>query len=234
MFTQSARYYDALYSFKDYRRESQILLDLVSGKEGGTLLDVACGTGKHLECLRTDFDCEGLDLDRELLAIAGDRLPGMPLYHADMTAFNLDKTFDVVTCLFSAIGFAETVDRLNAAMRCISAHTKPDGVVIVEPWLPPEVWDPSRVHALFIDEPDLKIARMSVPSLEGRVSVLRFEYLVATPAGIERISEVHRLGLFTDAEYVASFRDAGLDVHFVEGGLTGRGLYVGRRPKADF
>lgn len=227
MFTKSARFYDAIYSFKDYKKESEVLLDLLADHVGGTLLDVACGTGKHLEHLRHRFACEGLDLDPGLLAVARDRLPDIPFHLGDMTDFDLGHRFDAVTCLFSAIGFAETVDKLNAAMRCMANHTKPGGIVIVEPWLDPTVWNTDHLHALFVDEPDLKIARMSAPSREGDVSVIGFEYLVATRAGIERMSEIHRLGLFTQDDYLASYRQAGLSVEFMEGGLMGRGLYVG-------
>jgi ubiquinone/menaquinone biosynthesis C-methylase UbiE len=228
MFTQTARFYDAIYSFKDYKREADILLEMLSSKIGGTLLDVACGSGKHLELLRRHFDCEGLDLDPVLLDVARQRLPGVTLHHGDMTDFRLGKRFDVITCLFSAIGETETTDRLNAALRCFAEHTNPGGIVIVEPWLDPSVWDPKHLHALFVDEPDLKIARMSIPKTDGHVSVVEFEYLISTYDGIERASEVHRLGLFTRDEYLRAFQQAGLDGEFVETGLTGRGLFIGR------
>jgi hypothetical protein len=146
-----------------------------------------------------------------------------------MMQFDLGKEFNVVTCLFSAIGYALTVEGLEAAVSCMSRHTKVGGTVIVEPWLDPAVWDPTHLHALFVDEPDLKIARMSKPDREGNVSVVEFEYLISTRAGFERASEVHRLGLFTRDEYLGAFEKAGLATRFVEDGLMGRGLYVGRK-----
>jgi len=228
MFTKSARFYDAIYSFKDYAKECGQIVELAGSHAGGTLLDVACGTGKHLEILRNTFQCEGLDLDANLLAIARERLPDTPLHHADMTSFDLGRRFDVVTCLFSAIGYAETVERLNSTVRRFAAHLKPGGVVLFDPWLSPEVWNPEHLHALFVDEPDLKIARMSAPRTEGNVSVVGFEYLVSTRDGIERSSEFHRLGLFTGDDYMAAITGAGLSAEFVEGGLMGRGLYIGR------
>ena len=157
MFTESARFYDAIYGFKDYRREAEILLELISDKIGGTLLDVACGTGKHLELLREHFTCEGLDLDANLLQEAEKRLPNLRLHRVDMTDFDLGKQFDVVTCLFSAIGFAETPDRLRSTLQCLARHAKPGAIVVVEPWLAPEVWNTDHLHALFVDEPDLKM-----------------------------------------------------------------------------
>jgi predicted TPR repeat methyltransferase len=76
-----------------------------------TLLDVACGTGRHLEHLRREFDCQGLDLDEGLLAVAAGRLPGTRLTRADMTDFALGRRFDAVICLFSSIGYLATVEQ---------------------------------------------------------------------------------------------------------------------------
>ena len=74
------------------------------------LLDVACGTGLHLSYLTYRFQVEGLDRDEQLLAIARQRNPEVPLHHADMVDFALGRTFDVVTCLFSAIGYVKTLE----------------------------------------------------------------------------------------------------------------------------
>jgi SAM-dependent methyltransferase len=227
MFTKTARFYDALYSFKDYAAESAAVVQL-TGKDGGTLLDVACGTGRHLEFLGRRFECEGLDLDPGLLDVARERLPGIPLHLGDMVRFDLGKRFDVVTCLFSAIGYAETVQNLNRAIQCFADHLEPGGVVIIEPWLDPSVWRPGTLHALFVDEPDVKIARMSSSATEGDVSVIGFEYLISTAEGIQRESEVHRLGLFSRVQYLDAMRMAGLEGSLVEGGPSGRGIFLGR------
>ena len=49
-----------------------------NGVNAGQLLDVACGTGLHLQHLSETFDVEGLDLDAGLLAIARERLTDLP------------------------------------------------------------------------------------------------------------------------------------------------------------
>ena len=55
-----------------------------------------------------------------------------------MTDFDLATTYDAVTCLFSAIGYVRTVDRMNRAVACMARHVKPGGVLIVEPWITPD------------------------------------------------------------------------------------------------
>jgi len=63
MYTRSAEFYDALYAFKDYAKEAHLLIDLVRQRrpDAASLLDVACGTGKHLEVFRDCFRMERLD-----------------------------------------------------------------------------------------------------------------------------------------------------------------------------
>ena len=87
MFTKTAAFYDLIYHWKDYPAEADKLAAFIQQHKrssGSTLLDVGCGTGKHLEHLRTRYTCEGIDLDPELLRIARERLPDLPLHRADV------------------------------------------------------------------------------------------------------------------------------------------------------
>jgi len=230
MFTKSAEFYDAIYSWKNYAEEVELAEGYIAQykkSSGKTLLEVACGTGQHAQYFQKDFQVEGLDLDPELLKIARKRCPMMKFYEADMVAFDLGKQYDVVTCLFSSIGYTETVEKLNTAMKNIANHLLIGGVALIEPWFTPDQWEPRHVTARFLDLPNLKIARINVSYAEGDVSILDFHYLIGTPQGVENIREEHRLGLFTDQQYRAAFELAGLDLYFDPKGLDGRGIYIG-------
>ena len=231
MFSRSASIYDAVYGVKDYKGEAAHLQALIQQRVPGaqSLLDVACGTGKHLEQFSRWYEVEGLDLDEGLLAVARGRLGEVPLHLADMTSFSLGRRFDVVTCLFSSIGYVGTTERLSAAILAMASHVKPGGILVVEPWLTPERWRVGRPHLLAVDEPNLKIARMNLSRREGRLAILEFVYLVGTPDGISHFSERHEAALFTDNEYRQAFSSAELAVDHDQAGLIGRGLYVGQR-----
>ena len=235
MFAKSAELYDAIYAWKDYSAESLKLTRIIrqhKASEGTRLLDVACGTGAHIPYLRPEFTIEGLDLDPGLLEVARSRNPGITFHLGDMTHFDLGRKFDVVTCLFSAIGYAKTVPRLRDAVLNISNHLESWGVVIIEPWLMPDVYEAGKVYATFVDKPDLKIARMNISGIEEGLSILDFHYMVATAEGIEHFTERHELGLFSHEDYMQALEASGLSVTHDPEGLTGRGLYIGVR-KAD-
>jgi hypothetical protein len=146
-----------------------------------------------------------------------------------MVDFDLGRQFDVVTCLGSSIGYAKTEARLRQALSTMVRHTHLGGLVVVEPWITPEGFRPGTVTGRFVDQPDLKIARMNVAVVEGGMSILDFRYLVGTPEGIEHFTERHELGLFTHPQYQAAFEAAGLRVTFDPQGPMGRGLYTGLR-----
>lgn len=233
MFTKTAHYYDLIYRDKDYAAEVNTILKLIHEyglPNGDQLLDVACGTGHHIQYLKEHFNVQGLDLNPELLEIARQRNPEVPFHEGDMIDFDLGKKFDVITCLFSSIGYVKTLQNLRLAIDTMRAHLKPDGLLIIEPWFTPDEWTPATVHALFVDEPELKIARVNTSFARGRLSYFDLHYLIGTPQKTDHFVERHELGLFEREEMEDAFSHAGLEVAFHEEGLIGRGLYLAKEP----
>ncbi len=230
MYSESAQLYDAVYSFKNSQKEAEILHGLVElhkTSSGRDLLDVACGTGGHIPHLRSHFQIVGLDLDPQMVAISRRKFPELSFHEADMVDFTLKQTFDVVACLFSSIGYVRTEERLFAAVQNMARHLNPGGVLAVEPWFTPGAFMPGTAHATFVDQPELKIARMNISRVKDGFSFFEFHYLVATPQAIEHFTERHELGLFTHHQYLQALERAGLSVIHDPDGLCGRGLYLG-------
>jgi SAM-dependent methyltransferase len=230
-YTSRPELYDLEYSFKDYEAECARIVEIVRARapEARTLLDVACGTGKHLACLRRSFDCEGVDLDGGLLDVARARLGNVPLHEGDMRTLDLGRRFDVVTCLFSSIGFAGDLDGLGATARSLSAHVADGGVLLVEPWLTPDVWQAGRPHALAASADGLALARVTIAGQNGRLSTTDMHYLLGTPDGVEEWREWHELCLFTVEEMRSALAATGLQLEHDPDGLMGRGLWIGTR-----
>jgi trans-aconitate methyltransferase len=235
VFERSAHVYDLLYSFKDYEAEARDLVSVIRERNPGaaSLLDVACGTGKHLELLRADFpDLAGVDLDAELLAIARERLPDVPLTEADMRTFDLGRTFDVVTCLFSSVGYLRDEADLAEAVARMAAHLAPGGVLVVDGWVRPDAWRPgTNVDALAETGDGVAAARVARTWREGDRTVLDMRYLIATAdQGFEQEQERHELTLFSDEAYRAAFEAASLTPEVVASPMRDRDRYVAARP----
>lgn len=231
MYDSIAPYYDAIYGFKDYSTASAKLLSLIRklNPAARTLLDAACGTGRHLEYLREHYDVQGLDISEPLLEVAQKRCPGVPFHHEDMKDFHLGGTFDVITCLFSSIGFAGSVENLNRTISRFATHLNPGGVLIVESWLTPENYVEGKVTLNVVETDEVKIAWMYAGALRDRLSVFDIHYLIGTGDGVKHAVEHQELGLFSQAEYLDAFEKAGLEVTYDAEGLFGYGMYFGTR-----
>lgn len=230
MYGLSADVYDTLYSFKDYEEESREVSRLIADHKrsgGRRLLDVACGTGGHLALLESDFDCAGVEPSAEMRRKFREKLPFIEVHDGDMRSFDLGVQFDVVLCLFSAIGYMKNLDELRSAAQTMMKHLVPGGVLIAEPWLSPDVYKEGKVHANFVDEPEMKIARMVKGEREGRLSIMEMHHLVADLSGVRHFVERHEMGLFTKEEYVNAFSDEGFDTSWEDDGLMAdRGLVI--------
>ena len=236
VYRRSAEVYDLVYAKKRYDKEAAAIRSLVrrgAPRPYRSLLDVACGSGRHLEQFARWFDCVGVDASRAMLSEARGRVPAARLFQGRMDSFDLHRRFDVVTCLFSAIGYARSVGGLRRTMRNLARHTAAGGVVVIEPWLTPSVFRAGLVHYLVAEGRGVTVLRMNGGRRRGSRSVMDFHYLVGRHGRVEHFVEDHDLGLFDVRTMKAAFREAGLTVRYVPGGLsTGRGLYVGRKQSA--
>jgi ubiquinone/menaquinone biosynthesis C-methylase UbiE len=237
-FAVSAHWYDALYHWKDYAGETKRISALIrqACPWAKSLLDVACGTGVHAALLAEHFAVEGLDLQPELLRAARERSPHIPFHAGGMRGFHLRdsngqiRTFDAITCLFSSIGYLETIADIERALETMARHLAPKGILLIEPWLQPEDFKPGQPHMQTADLPELKVCRMSEARIEGDLSVIRFFYQVAEGGRVYRTEEEHRLRLSRPEELLNAFERVGLHAEFREDGLMPkRGLYLARK-----
>jgi SAM-dependent methyltransferase len=233
MFNESAEFYDLIYSsFKNYADEAVLVAEWIERYRPGaqSVLDVACGTGEHARLLSArGYDVDGIDINSEFVEIARAKVPGGTFSTGDMSDFNLNRTYDVVLCLFSSIGYARTVERMRETVARLADHLSDDGLLLVEPWFTPEQWRTGHVHHQMVSKDDVHVARMGYSGGEGTISTIRFDYLVGREGqGVEHRTELHELGLFTRDEMTSAFTRAGIDVVYDETGIAGRGLYAGR------
>ncbi|QUM75091.1 class I SAM-dependent methyltransferase [Moritella sp. 24] len=229
MHTKSVQYHDFIYEFVDFEKEANFIDAIIQEQlpSANTILDVACGPHEHVKTLRSKYQVDGIDINKEFLPIAKLKNPSGNYEQANMCNFKLGKLYDVVICLASSISYVKNVSELNDTLKCFANHLNPEGMVIVVPWFTLDTWTPGKVSMVFCEEKQLKIARASVRSNNGKQSRMHFTYMVATPDGVDTFTEDHYLMLFSKDELVNAFESAGLKVTQSNGWTPGRGLILG-------
>jgi len=232
-----AKYYDLIYTFKDYKKEAEEIKKLIKkykSSAGNQLLDVACGTGSHIKHFVDDFDCFGVDLNPDMLEFAKEKVPKAEFRVADMIELNLEQNFDAIVCLFSSIGYVKTEENLRKTILGFAKHLKPGGVVIIEPWLTKEIYRAGSPHMTTYDDENTKIARVNISELkDDNISYFEMHYLIAeTNKPVIHFVDKHELAMFPIDLILSIMKDYGLQVNYHKKGLfDNRGLLIGQKPK---
>jgi SAM-dependent methyltransferase len=229
MYSKTGKFLDEIYGFKDYESMARRLDEFICEyrPSAKSFLEVACGTGQFLRKLRQKYRVEGVDINSEALKVAAAHCPGVPFHEADMVDFEIPRRFDVIACLFSAIAYVQTVERMQHAVGRMACHLNPKGILLLEPFFTPETFWNHDLRLNVHDGPDRKVAWMYVSEVQGKLAVTDIHYLVGERTGVEHFTERHELGLFTDSEYREAMERVGLDVSYDPAGVYGRGMYIG-------
>lgn len=140
----TARYYDPAYAADSRLVDIPFYVDLAKSING-TVLEVACGTGRVLlPTAREGVVIDGLDFSPNFLEILADKLEAEPaqlrrrvnLFHGDMRTFDLGKVYDLVTLPFRPLQHLFTIEDQLAALRCCNAHLKPGATLAFNVFYP--------------------------------------------------------------------------------------------------
>ncbi|MDJ0955081.1 MAG: class I SAM-dependent methyltransferase [Acidimicrobiia bacterium] len=228
-YERSAEVYDLYYSWLDYETHAATVYDIIEQRRPGaqTVLDLACGTARYTEQMARWYDVEGLDISESMLTVAHRRMPDTSFHLGDMTDFDLGKRYDALICMFSSIAYVTSLRDLGRMIRCSAAHLDPGGILIIEPWFTPDVWNEHHVGSRVVEGDGLAVARIDTSVMEGNLVTMRWAWAVAWDDGdADAYVEEHPTALFTVAEYTTLLEAAGLAPEYDPGGPLGRGLHI--------
>jgi SAM-dependent methyltransferase len=227
-----ARYYDLLYADKPYEQEADAVLAAVARQRvgrPGTLLDVACGTGRHAAVfVERGWDVVGVDINPHLLARARVNVPAATFHQQDMLELDVGREFDVATCLFDALGYVLSDSNVATALRRIAACLVPAGVFVCEVLHAPALLaGASPVGVRRAPLPDggrlLRIAETNVDH-STRTMRVHYELLELSPNGWRSDDEQQANRSFTVDEITRLWELSGLEVVELSDARTGGGV----------
>lgn len=235
-FRNYARYYDQIYlKMKNYEKEAKVIRDTIrqlEKRESKSLLDVGCGTGEHLKHLSSDFECTGIDINKIMLKTARHKVPDAKFKVGDMTTFRLNERFDVIICLFSAIGHVRDFDNLVKTLESFYSHLHSKGLAIVEPWIFKNDFIKGYIGLDTYEDEKLKFARMATSKIVKSKWLVLMHYLVGEKGRISYSREVHEMLALNHEDYTMAFEEAGFkDTQYLPESLweNCRGLFIARK-----
>jgi len=117
------------------------------------------------------FEVDGIDIGASYLEVARERNSKGHYRCGDMRDFRLDRRYDVVVC--RSIGHVETMENLLRALKCFREHLTSPGIVLIEPRITPQEWEPNSIrHDVSLSHQGMTIVRMCHSAVRGRVSQL--------------------------------------------------------------
>ncbi|NKE62658.1 class I SAM-dependent methyltransferase [Lentzea sp. PSKA42] len=223
---------------KDFEAEAGSVAGLVRSRfpAAGSLLDVACGTGAHLEAFQRLFEeVAGVEPADGMRERAAARLPGVAVHGDDMRDFDLGRTFDAVVCLGNSVACMPDRADLDAAIARMADHLVTGGVLVVEPWWFPGDFIDGYVDGHVLRDGDRVVSRITRSVRDGDRTRMEVRFTVADATGIRDFTEELTVTLFEREDYVAAFERAGCAVELVAplrldaGRPNGPGLFTGVR-----
>lgn len=130
-------YYHALYQHRNHDEAAafiQQLIQTLAPASTATMLDVACGKGRHaLQLAQSGFDVTGIDLSEASIEaaqeFAHDRLH---FYQHDMRRVFRINYFDYVFNFFTSFGYFNHPRDNERALHAMSSAMKPNGTLVMD------------------------------------------------------------------------------------------------------
>lgn len=131
LYADLSHYYDVLCSNIDYREQCEFAVRAAKlwGNGGRRYLDLACGSGALLPHFSAaGFDCSGLDISADMLALAAKRCPQARLFCTDMSDLEVTDSLDFISCFLYSIHYCAPIAKLQQTFRRVYAALAPGGL----------------------------------------------------------------------------------------------------------
>jgi SAM-dependent methyltransferase len=235
VFGSYSRYYNLLYQDKDYAGEASYIRSLIRQHHPNahSLLDLGCGTGRHVLLLAEDgLRVAGIDRSPEMLAAARAQLSEAApataarrsasgaepeFFQGDVRTVRIDRKFDVVVSLFHVMSYQTTNDDLKAAFSTAAAHLSPGGLFIFDCWYGPAVLtDRPVVRIRRLEDEHVSVTRLAEPVLHPDTNTVDVNYTVLIKdklsGALDELRETHTMRYLFSPEVEMLLAASGLQL----------------------
>jgi len=210
----------------DTRQQIEFVLRAMQPDPGATVLDLACGHGRHaIELARRGLRVTGVDLSPGLLDVARDEADAAGVdvrwVEGDMRDALPDAppdAFDAALCLDTSIGYFDTDDEDQTVLARLHAALRPGGRLLIDVLNRDGFMD--DVNTRYWRELAAGEVLLLDRRMELETSRLHIDAIIIDADGTRHAEQFH-MRLYTYTELSAMLRRAGLDVIGAWGSFTG-------------
>lgn len=225
-------------------KEVEFLVKQFNLPHGATILDVACGTGRHSKCFaQSGYDVIGIDINPLLLSIAEKNCQDVSAKFEQADMLELSRfygKFDVCVCLFSSFGYFDTDQKNESVLHEMAKTLRPGGTLVIH--LIDREWLMSIFSPVSISETETEF------QLEARMYDSKTHYNEVHSIVVNKNTNLakryyHKMRLYSSGEMLSLLQSAGFsDVQIFgdfNGGLLSKGksahpIYVASLEKQRF
>ena len=225
LYADLSAYYDRFCAEVDYPEQcafAERAHAVFAASEGRDLLDLACGTGQHLQdMLARGFRCTGLDNSAAMLQLAAGRCPGADLLLCDLAAFTHEKAFDLITCFLYSIHYSHPLLALEETLRRAFRALKPGGLLLFDAVDARGIRnDNGVVTRMDSEDATLRFQSAWHYSGEGEVLDLNLTIVRSDAAGNREWQDRHTMTALTFPQLARLLMTEGFDVQLLEHDYT--------------
>ncbi|MBQ8748982.1 MAG: class I SAM-dependent methyltransferase [Clostridia bacterium] len=128
-----SKYADSHLDFSIRRCDALVSYINKKQKTVKTMLDLACGTGTFLNLMQEKLSinkCVGLDFSKKMLEYAMQNIKNdnVEFIYGDMTDFEFDEKFDLITCNYNAINELSPISKWEKVFSLAYKHLNDNGM----------------------------------------------------------------------------------------------------------
>ncbi len=226
-----SKYYDLLHREKNYKAEALFFINLIKKNKKSTwntLLDVACGTGRHLEQFKKEFICEGKDLSKDLINIAKKRNPWLYFTVEDMRQLTTQKKYDIITILFNSIAYLNNKKELKTTLSNIYKILNKNGILLIETLFLTDTIKNIKTHIREYSWKTFSIKRIIDTIVTNDIANLKAKYTIKIKGQSKKeIIDKQKIPLYSQKEMKQIIEDEGFKVKIYHYNPTWTTIFIG-------
>tara|TARA_Y100000385_G_scaffold76834_1_gene77817 strand:- start:439 stop:1176 length:738 start_codon:yes stop_codon:yes gene_type:complete len=132
----NTKYYHILYKQRNYEEAERFLKNLITFlniNKNHTILDLACGKGRHSIFLNSlGYDVTGVDLSEQSIKKASQSSNDRLKFMIHDMRYPIESNYDVILNMFTSFGYFNSIDDNFNVLKTIKNSLNKDGIGVID------------------------------------------------------------------------------------------------------